>query len=179
MVMVGLYVVVVVGRRASPDRAAVRQNTRVKDPTLWGKRVAFYALIALCLTIPSGWTRQVLEASRREKEPRRLRKRVTVVVAASVFSLVDARLLLLAFYGGLDAAGIGEGHPFESVDASGVSLYGEGAVDQALDTNRRDVLDAYGLDVLSLPSASQLHPVGVYYNDVVAVCCGLGNGSPV
>jgi hypothetical protein len=33
----------------------------VKDLRLRGKRVAFYALVALCLTILSGWTQQVLE----------------------------------------------------------------------------------------------------------------------
>jgi phosphatidylglycerol:prolipoprotein diacylglycerol transferase len=59
MALVGLCIVLVVCRRTGPEEATVRRN--VKDPTLWGKRVAFYALVALCLTIPSGWTQQVLE----------------------------------------------------------------------------------------------------------------------
>jgi phosphatidylglycerol---prolipoprotein diacylglyceryl transferase len=171
MAVVGLCVVAVARRHVSPapDRAVARRRTPVKDPMLWVKRVAFYALVALCLTIPSGWTQQVLEdfESRRDAPPS------TEVGCGERGSLVDARLPLLAFHGGLDAAGVGEGHSFELVDASGVGYYGEGAVDQAPDTDRRDVLDAHGLDVLSLPSASQLHPVGVDYDDVVAVGRGL------
>jgi phosphatidylglycerol:prolipoprotein diacylglycerol transferase len=61
MAVVGLCIVLVVREHAGPERAAARPNTRLKDATLWGKRAAFYALIALCLTIPSGWTQQVLE----------------------------------------------------------------------------------------------------------------------
>jgi hypothetical protein len=85
----------------------------------------------------------------------------------------------LAFYSGLYTAGVGESHPFESVDASGVGHYGEGAVDQTLYTNRRDVLEAHGLDVPALPPAAQLYPVGVDYDDVIAVRRGLGDGTPV
>src|SRR3712207_153844 len=63
MVVVGLCVVAVVHRRASPvpEQVVARRGTRMKDPMLWVKGVAFYALVALCLTIPSGWTQQVLE----------------------------------------------------------------------------------------------------------------------
>lgn len=50
-------------------RLAVRQSPGdgVLPPSggatgsLWARRVAFYALIVLCLTIPSGWTQQVLD----------------------------------------------------------------------------------------------------------------------
>jgi hypothetical protein len=38
-----------------------RGCARVKNSTLWAKRAAFYALVALCLMILSGWTQQVLE----------------------------------------------------------------------------------------------------------------------
>jgi phosphatidylglycerol---prolipoprotein diacylglyceryl transferase len=61
MAVVGLCIVLVVREHAGPERAAARPNTRLKDATLWGKRAAFYALVALCLVIPSGWTQQVLE----------------------------------------------------------------------------------------------------------------------
>jgi phosphatidylglycerol---prolipoprotein diacylglyceryl transferase len=63
MAAVGLCIVAVVRRRASPEpeKPAPRRSTRVKDPTLRIKRVALYALVALCLTIPSGWTQQVLK----------------------------------------------------------------------------------------------------------------------
>src|ERR671910_2723165 len=50
----------------------------------------------------------------------------------------------------------------------------EGAVDHAPYPDRRDVPDAYGLDMLSLPPAAQLHPVGVDGNDVVAARRRLG-----
>ncbi|MCA1716995.1 MAG: prolipoprotein diacylglyceryl transferase [Actinobacteria bacterium] len=71
MAVVGLCIVVVVRKHASPERAAARRNTRAKEPTLWGRRAAFYALVAFCLTIPSGWTQQVLEdfEMRREAAP--------------------------------------------------------------------------------------------------------------
>jgi phosphatidylglycerol---prolipoprotein diacylglyceryl transferase len=61
MAVIGLCIVLAVRKPAGLERATARRNTRAKDPTLWGKRVAFYALVALCLTIPSGWTQQVLE----------------------------------------------------------------------------------------------------------------------
>jgi phosphatidylglycerol:prolipoprotein diacylglycerol transferase len=61
MAVAGLCILVAVRGHASPERAAVRQNTGAKDPALWARRGAFYALVALCLTIPSGWTQQVLE----------------------------------------------------------------------------------------------------------------------
>jgi phosphatidylglycerol:prolipoprotein diacylglycerol transferase len=61
MALVGLCIVLAVRRRTGPKGATARRDTRAKAPTLWGKRVAFYALVALCLTIPSGWTQQVLE----------------------------------------------------------------------------------------------------------------------
>ncbi len=73
MTVAGLCMVVVVSRRASPEpaRAATRRSTRMKGPMGWIWRVAFYALVALCLTIPSGWTQQVLEdfESRRDISP--------------------------------------------------------------------------------------------------------------
>jgi phosphatidylglycerol---prolipoprotein diacylglyceryl transferase len=61
MAVVGLCIVVAVRGHADPERAAVFRSTWTKDPALWGKRVAFYALVVLCLSIPSGWTQQVLE----------------------------------------------------------------------------------------------------------------------
>jgi phosphatidylglycerol:prolipoprotein diacylglycerol transferase len=73
MAVVGLCIVVIAHRHASPepDSDTARRNTRIKDPMLWVKRVAFYALVALCLSIPSGWTQQVLEdfETRRGVEP--------------------------------------------------------------------------------------------------------------
>jgi phosphatidylglycerol---prolipoprotein diacylglyceryl transferase len=61
MAVVGLCIVLVARKRAGPVGAAAQHKTWVKDPMLWGKRAVFYALVALCLTIPSGWTQQVLE----------------------------------------------------------------------------------------------------------------------
>jgi hypothetical protein len=61
MGVVGLCIVLVVRGHADPERAAVSRSTRVKDPVLWVKIVAFYTLLVLCFTIPSGWTQQVLE----------------------------------------------------------------------------------------------------------------------
>jgi phosphatidylglycerol---prolipoprotein diacylglyceryl transferase len=61
MAVVGLCIVLVVRGHADPERLAVFRSTRMDDPALWGKTVAFYALVVLCLTIPSGWTQQVLE----------------------------------------------------------------------------------------------------------------------
>ncbi len=85
----------------------------------------------------------------------------------------------MALYGGLDGAGVGEGHAFELVGPSGVGDYGKGAVDQAVYPYCRDVLDAHRFDVLSLPPAAQLHPIGVYADDVVTVCRCLGDGLPM
>jgi phosphatidylglycerol---prolipoprotein diacylglyceryl transferase len=59
--VVGLCVVVAARKRAKTEPGVVRRTPRLRDPAFWAKRVAFYALIALCLTIPSGWTQQVLE----------------------------------------------------------------------------------------------------------------------
>ncbi|MDP8949339.1 MAG: prolipoprotein diacylglyceryl transferase, partial [Actinomycetota bacterium] len=67
MAVVGLCIVAAVREHASPQRATARRNTR-KDPKLWLKRVAFYALVALCFFIPSGWTQQVLEDFETRKE---------------------------------------------------------------------------------------------------------------
>jgi phosphatidylglycerol---prolipoprotein diacylglyceryl transferase len=61
MAAAGLCIVVIAARRRAKKSAPVEQETRTRDPALWVKRVAFYALVALCLTIPSGWTQQVLE----------------------------------------------------------------------------------------------------------------------
>jgi phosphatidylglycerol---prolipoprotein diacylglyceryl transferase len=61
MAVAGLCIVVVVRKHASLEGAGALPNLRAKDPALWIKRSAFYALVALCLTIPSGWMHQVLE----------------------------------------------------------------------------------------------------------------------
>jgi hypothetical protein len=61
MVVAGLCIVLAVRNHASPEGVVKRWSTRAKGPVLWGKRVAFYAIVVLCLTIPSGWTQQVLE----------------------------------------------------------------------------------------------------------------------
>ena len=63
MAMAGLCTVVAARRRgkADPEGAAIERKTRTRGAAFWGKRVVFYALVALCLTIPSGWTQQVLE----------------------------------------------------------------------------------------------------------------------
>ena len=59
MAVVGLCIVVVACARA--ESGVVRRSEGIRDPAFWCKRVAFYALVALCLTIPSGWTQQVLD----------------------------------------------------------------------------------------------------------------------
>jgi phosphatidylglycerol:prolipoprotein diacylglycerol transferase len=73
MAVAGLCMVAVVSRRARPEpaRAAARRSTGRKCPMGWVRRVAFYSLVTLCLTIPSGWTQQVLEdfESRRDISP--------------------------------------------------------------------------------------------------------------
>jgi phosphatidylglycerol:prolipoprotein diacylglycerol transferase len=63
MAAVGLCIVLVARRRAKAgsEGAMVGRGTRARGLAFWAKRVAFYALAALCLTIPSGWTQQVLE----------------------------------------------------------------------------------------------------------------------
>lgn len=63
MAAVGLCIVLAARRRtkAEAESAAVERRTRARSPAFWGRRVAFYALVVLCLTIPSGWTQQVLE----------------------------------------------------------------------------------------------------------------------
>jgi prolipoprotein diacylglyceryl transferase len=143
MAVVGLSIVLAVrGRTSSQGAAVFRSTTRSKDPASWGKRIA--------LSIPSGWTQEVLE----DFEIRKDVASSAEVGCGGDVSLVGARLLLLALYGGLDAAGVGEGHAFEFVDASLVGQNGEGAVDQAVYPNHRDVPYAHGLDVLSLPSAA-------------------------
>jgi phosphatidylglycerol:prolipoprotein diacylglycerol transferase len=152
MAVVGLCIIVAVRKQASPEGSVARQSTQVKDPTLWLKNATFYALVALCLSIPSGWTQQVLEGFE-------VRKEVAPSVetrcgSPRIVSLVDTRLLLLALYSGLDAAGVGQGHMVELIEASSVVLYGQGAVHPALDADARDVFEAYGFDVLSLPSAA-------------------------
>ncbi len=70
MGVVGLYIVASVRGHAGskPEKAAVLRNTRAKHPTLWAKRTAFYALVLICLFIPSGWTQQVLEDFEARKE---------------------------------------------------------------------------------------------------------------
>jgi phosphatidylglycerol---prolipoprotein diacylglyceryl transferase len=61
MAVAGLCIVLAVRNHASPEGVVKRWNTRTKGPMLWVNRVAFYAVVVLCLTIPSGWTQQVLE----------------------------------------------------------------------------------------------------------------------
>jgi phosphatidylglycerol---prolipoprotein diacylglyceryl transferase len=61
MAAAGLCIVLAVRRHVGAGRVVARRNTRARDPMIWGKRVALYALVALCLAIPSGWTQQVLE----------------------------------------------------------------------------------------------------------------------
>jgi phosphatidylglycerol:prolipoprotein diacylglycerol transferase len=61
MAVVGLCIVLAARKRVGSERAVALPNTQLKDATLWGKKAGFYALVALCLTIPSGWTQQVLE----------------------------------------------------------------------------------------------------------------------
>ena len=70
MAMIGLCIVMAVRRHASsePGKAAALRSTRATDSTLWVKRAAFYALVVLCLFIPSGWTQQVLEDFETRKE---------------------------------------------------------------------------------------------------------------
>ena len=72
MVVAGLCIVVVARRRARAKPGVERRSTRMRDLVFWGNRVVFYALVSLCLTIPSGWTQQVLEgfeARRDEASP--------------------------------------------------------------------------------------------------------------
>jgi hypothetical protein len=88
--------------------------------------------------------------------------------------LVGAGFLLLALYRGLDGAGVGEGHTLQLEMTAAIVQDSEGAVDHAPYPNGRDVPDAYGLDMLSLPPAAQLHPVGVDGDDVVTVRRRLG-----
>jgi phosphatidylglycerol---prolipoprotein diacylglyceryl transferase len=61
MAVAGLCIIVAARKRAKAEPGVVRGSSRTRDPVFWSKRVAFYALVALCLTIPSGWTQQVLE----------------------------------------------------------------------------------------------------------------------
>ena len=61
MAAVGLCIVLAARRRSKSEAWMVRRGSRTRAPVFWGERVAFYVLVALCLTIPSGWTQQVLE----------------------------------------------------------------------------------------------------------------------
>jgi phosphatidylglycerol---prolipoprotein diacylglyceryl transferase len=61
MAAAGLCVVLAARRRSKSEAWMVLRGSRTRAPVFWGERVAFYVLVALCLTIPSGWTRQVLE----------------------------------------------------------------------------------------------------------------------
>ena len=68
MAAVGLAIIVAARRyarrpkeRGSQARPAHDRTNRPDAPSPWAPAVAFYALVALCLTIPSGWTQQVLE----------------------------------------------------------------------------------------------------------------------
>ncbi len=79
MAAAGLCIVLVASRRATAKLGVMRRGSRTRAPAFWGKRVAFYALVALCLTIPSGWTQQVLEGF----EERRDAASATVTVCGS------------------------------------------------------------------------------------------------
>jgi phosphatidylglycerol:prolipoprotein diacylglycerol transferase len=76
MAAAGLCMVLAARRRAKAEAGVMRHGSRTRAPAFWGERVAFYALVALCLTIPSGWTQQVLE----EFEERRDAASATVTV---------------------------------------------------------------------------------------------------
>jgi phosphatidylglycerol---prolipoprotein diacylglyceryl transferase len=69
MAVVGLCIVVAARKRAKAEPAIVRRSPRMRAPAFWGKKFAFYALVALCLTIPSGWTQQEFEARRDVASP--------------------------------------------------------------------------------------------------------------
>jgi phosphatidylglycerol:prolipoprotein diacylglycerol transferase len=61
---VGLGIILLLRWYASPrpeEPGGGAQRRSDVDRMLWGKRAAFYAVVSLCLTIPSGWTQQVLE----------------------------------------------------------------------------------------------------------------------
>jgi phosphatidylglycerol:prolipoprotein diacylglycerol transferase len=79
MAAAGLCVVLAARRRAKAEVGVMRRGSRTRAPAFWGKRIAFYALVALCLTIPSGWTQQVLEGF----EERRDAASATVTVCGS------------------------------------------------------------------------------------------------
>lgn len=68
MAAAGLCIVLVARRRAKAKVEVMGRGSRTRAPAFWGKRVAFYALVALCLTIPSGWTQQVLEGFEERKD---------------------------------------------------------------------------------------------------------------
>jgi phosphatidylglycerol---prolipoprotein diacylglyceryl transferase len=66
MAVVGLVIIMAVREHArpqpaEPERSRERKSIQRRDPTLWIKRIAFYALLILCPSIPSGWTQQVLD----------------------------------------------------------------------------------------------------------------------
>jgi len=60
MAVVGLCIVVA-ARKCARAKPGVEWQSPPKAPAFWGMRFSFFALVALCLTIPSGWTQQVLE----------------------------------------------------------------------------------------------------------------------
>ena len=66
MAVVGLVIIIAVRKLArpqpaEPERSMERKSIQRRDPALWITRIVFYALVILCLFIPSGWTQQVLE----------------------------------------------------------------------------------------------------------------------
>lgn len=61
MAVAGLLIVVAVRRRAKTERESAAVGRETRRFAFWGMRGAFYGLVALCLTVPSGWTQQVLE----------------------------------------------------------------------------------------------------------------------
>jgi phosphatidylglycerol:prolipoprotein diacylglycerol transferase len=79
MAAAGMCVVLAARRRSKSEAWMVCRGSRTRAPVFWGERVAFYVLVALCLTIPSGWTQQVLEGF----EERRDAASATVTVCGS------------------------------------------------------------------------------------------------
>ena len=75
MAAAGLCVVLAARRRSKSEAWMVRRGSRTRAPVFWGERVAFYVLVALCLTIPSGWPSRSPRDSRSGgmRRPQRLR----------------------------------------------------------------------------------------------------------
>lgn len=65
MAAAGLAIIVAAHRQAqrreTPETVRTNRTSRREGAPSWAPTVVFYALVILCLTIPSGWTQQVLE----------------------------------------------------------------------------------------------------------------------